>query len=96
MAFARSARPKLAKKAVLRWDRIAQKNLLLYPERGLSLNEVASSIVRRCDGAHTVESIVNEVAESFPGAEPAEVERDVLELLDELAARGLLEGLGEP
>ena len=92
--LARSARPRLARKAVLRWDRVGGKNLLLYPERGLALNEVASAIVRRCDGEHTVESIVNELGAAFTGAEREVVERDVLELLEQLRERGLLEGAG--
>jgi len=94
MPIQRSAKPKLARKAVLRWDRFSGRNMLLYPERGLSLNEVASAIVRRCDGEHTVEAIIAELESSFRGAEEGCVERDVLEFLDQLVERGLLEGVG--
>jgi pyrroloquinoline quinone biosynthesis protein D len=93
VALERSARPMLAKKAVLRWDRFSQKNMLLYPERGLSLNEVASAIVRRCDGAHTIDDIVAELSATFSEATPGAVERDVLEFLEQLVDRGLLEGV---
>jgi coenzyme PQQ biosynthesis protein PqqD len=94
MAIHRWATPKLRTKAVLRWDRFSGRHMLLYPERGLSLNAVASAIVERCDGKHTVDAIVAELCDCFSGAEPGEVERDVLEFLDELVARGLLEGIG--
>jgi coenzyme PQQ biosynthesis protein PqqD len=87
----RRARPKLARKATLRWDRIEQRHMLLYPERGLALNPVAAAIVQRCDGAHTVAEIVSEIGAVFTGAARPEVERDVLELLDALHARCLLE-----
>lgn len=93
MALARSARPRLARKAVLRWDRVSGKNMLLYPERGLALNDVASAIVRRCDGAHTIEDIVTELSATFADAELGAVERDVLEFLEQLVDRGLLEGV---
>lgn len=91
MSLAPGAKPRLAKKAVLKWDRIERRHMLLYPERGLALNPVAAAIAVRCDGAHTVEGIVAEVAAEFTGGEAGEVERDVGAFLDELASRGLLE-----
>lgn len=94
MAIARTAKPKLAAKAVVRWDRFSKKNILLYPERGLSLNDVASAIVRRCDGTCSVEAIIAELCSTFPGADPADVERDVMEFLEQLRERTLLEGVG--
>lgn len=94
MALARGDRPRLAPRAQLRWDRFSGKHLLLYPERGLALNEVASAIVSRCDGTHTVESIVTEICQAFTSAEAEEVERDLLALLAQLEERGLLEGSG--
>jgi coenzyme PQQ biosynthesis protein PqqD len=87
-------RPRLARKARLRHDRFTGRDMLLYPERGLSLNPVAAAITRLCDGAHTVEAIVAEVSATFLEAPPGEVERDVLSFLDALASRGLLEGSG--
>jgi coenzyme PQQ biosynthesis protein PqqD len=86
------SRPKLAAKARLRWDRREGKDILLYPERGLLLNPVAGAIVRLCDGSRTAEDITREVAASFPATAPEEVARDVAEFLEELRARGLLEG----
>lgn len=85
--------PKLAAKARLRFDRHSGKHLLVYPERGLELNASAAAIVRRCDGTRTLRAIALEVAaeaQANPDEQPA-VERDVVELVEELARKGLLE-----
>jgi coenzyme PQQ biosynthesis protein PqqD len=94
MTIAPSARPRLAGKARLRHDRFTGKDMLLYPERGLSLNAVGAAVARRCDGTRTVAAIAAEIAAEFPGAEPGEIERDVLEFLERLAERGLVEDAG--
>jgi coenzyme PQQ biosynthesis protein PqqD len=87
------SKPRLAKKAVPKWDRFEARTILLYPERGLALSEVAAAIVARLDGERTVATIAAEIAAAFPGAPAEEVERDVMEFLGELEARGLLEGI---
>jgi coenzyme PQQ biosynthesis protein PqqD len=76
-----SSRPRLAPKARLRFDQREQKYLLLYPERGLLLNDSAGAIVRLVDGQRSVEEIASEL--SAPQA-------DVIELLERLAGRGLV------
>ena len=85
-------RPTLAAKARLRWDRQASRYMLLYPERGLVLNPTAADVVQLCTGEHTVGAIVERLTQKYV-TEPAEkVERDVLTLLERLAARGLIHG----
>ena len=49
--------PKLAKKARLRFDRHSGGHMLVYPERGLALNETAAEIAKRCDGTRTLAQI---------------------------------------
>jgi len=82
--------PKLAKKARLRFDRHSGKHMLVYPERGLALNDSAAAIARRCDGTRTIGEIAVELA-SEAGAETANVEQDVLAFVAMLAEKGLLE-----
>jgi pyrroloquinoline quinone biosynthesis protein D len=89
--LAAADRPRLARKARLRWDAREERYLLLYPERGLLLNEVGASIVKRCDGAQSVAAIIAAVQSDFPDTPPATVERETLEFLAELAARRLVE-----
>lgn len=85
------SRPRLAAKARLRFDRQRQRYLLLYPERGLELNPTAADVVQLCTGAHTVESIVDRLAEKYT-SQPREVlAREVTTFLGGLADRGLIE-----
>ena len=93
MAIPSEARPRLARKASLRYDRFAGNDILLYPERGLSLNPVGAAVVRLCDGGHTVAEIIAALVASFPGAPADEVERDVIAFLERLRERALLEGI---
>jgi coenzyme PQQ biosynthesis protein PqqD len=79
--------PKLAKKARLRFDRHSGKHMLMYPERGLELNESAAAIVKRCDGSKSVSEIVDELAKETG----ADVRDDVLAVIADLRKKGLLE-----
>jgi coenzyme PQQ biosynthesis protein PqqD len=85
--------PKLARKVRLRFDRHSGNYLLIYPERGLALNDSAAAIARRCDGTRTIAQIVDEIAieAGVPAAERAGLEQDVVTFVEELARKGLLE-----
>jgi pyrroloquinoline quinone biosynthesis protein D len=85
-------RPRLARRARVRFDRISGTHLLLSPERGLVLNDSAAAVVFACSGTHTVREIVGELSDELSNA--ADVETDVLELLTELRRRGLIELVG--
>ncbi len=94
MPVALGSRPLLASKARLRWDRRSGCHMLLYPERGLRLNETGAAILLLCDGARTVEQIVSELAAQYQSAERADLERETIAFLDTLDARGLLQARG--
>jgi coenzyme PQQ biosynthesis protein PqqD len=84
----RESRPRLASKAKLRWDRHDKKYLLLYPERGLVLNETASAVVRLLDGEKTIATIARELGGS---------DDEIIGFLERLRSRGLLEdGAAQP
>lgn len=55
-------------------------HVLLYPEGMIKLNESASEILRRIDGARTVGGIVADLQASFPGAEG--IEEDILAFME--------------
>lgn len=84
-------RPRLAAKVRLRYDRKAERYMLLYPEKGLVLNPTAADVVQLCTGENTVGAIVDQLAAKY-GHDAAAVEREVLQLLAALAERGLLQG----
>jgi coenzyme PQQ biosynthesis protein PqqD len=80
--------PKLARKARLRFDRHSGKHMIVYPERGLVLNDSAVEIAKRCDGTRSVAVIVDELTAAF-GA--GTIEQDVVAFVEDLRKKGLLE-----
>jgi len=86
-----SSRPRLAQKARLRFDRKTSRYMLLYPERGLVLNATAADVIERCTGERTVSSIVDELAQKYDQQPPDAVEREVMEFLQAMADRGLVQ-----
>ena len=87
--IADDARPTLAAKVRLRWDRRASRYMLLYPERGLVLNATGADIVQLCTGEHTVGGDRRQLAGKY-AREPADVAREVQAFLTRLAERGLI------
>ena len=84
------ARPRLASKARIRFDRRTERYLLLYPERGLELSPTAADIVQLCTGEHTVAEISERLARKYSAQPRAAIERDMLEFLATLGERGLV------
>jgi coenzyme PQQ biosynthesis protein PqqD len=89
-----ASRPALAAKARLRFDRTTGGYMLLYPERGLALNPTAASILKLCNGELTVDGIVEALQREYAERPAPELRKDVLEFLEELARRGLLQAPG--
>jgi coenzyme PQQ biosynthesis protein PqqD len=85
------ARVRLAARVRLRFDRHSGKVVLLYPERGLELNETAARIAELCGEERRVADLVELVAARGAVAPRAVIERDVLAFLSALDDRGLLE-----
>ena len=81
---------RLAPKARLRFDRHAQQHMLLYPERGLVLSETAAGVVTLCTDAVQVSAIVEQMVQRYGEQHRGTIARDVLDLLRDLADRGLL------
>jgi coenzyme PQQ biosynthesis protein PqqD len=92
------ARPRLAPKVRLRHDRLTGKSLLLYPERGLALNDTAAEIVRLCTGELTVAEIIEALVAKY-GANGADqrqaVTAEVHAFLQSLTDRNLLREAGQ-
>jgi pyrroloquinoline quinone biosynthesis protein D len=80
-------RPSLARSVVLRHDRVRDADLLLMPERAVLLQGEAGRVLGLCDGHRTVEQIVAELSECFPGAPVA---KDVPEFLARVHEEGWL------
>ena len=82
------ARPSLAKGVRLQIDSTTGKNVLLYPEGIVELNETAHEILSRCDG-RTLGEIIRELAKEYE-ADSAALAADVRETLADLRQRKLI------
>ena len=83
------ARPSLAKGVRLQVDSVTGKNVLLYPEGIVELNETAQEILSRCDG-RTLGELVRALAEEYE-ADPNALAADVRDTLADLQERKLIE-----
>jgi pyrroloquinoline quinone biosynthesis protein D len=85
----RAARPRLASKARLRFDRHSQKHMLVYPDHGMLLNPSAASILELCTGDNSLQTIVERLA-AATGGTAGQVEADVQSFLGALLDRALI------
>jgi pyrroloquinoline quinone biosynthesis protein D len=75
-----NAKPRLAPGC-----RLGENNnqrVLLMPERALRLMGPSLEIVQRCDGKHTVATIVADLQKIYFKAKPEKVEEDILGYLE--------------
>ena len=92
--LAADARPRLAPKVRVRWDRKDERYMLLYPERGLVLNATAADVAKLCTGEHTVAAIIERLAEKYAPHPADAVEREVQAFLHAMVERGLIRSDG--
>jgi coenzyme PQQ biosynthesis protein PqqD len=88
--ISKQARPQLKSKVRLRFDRHGQRHMLLFPERGLILNESAAAIARLCTGEHSLEEIVVRLQAERGGATREQIEHDVQAFIAALLERALI------
>jgi coenzyme PQQ biosynthesis protein PqqD len=81
---------RLAPKVRLRFDRHSQSYMLLYPERGLALSATAADILTLCTEPRAVTAIVEQIVSKYGEPERGAIQKDVLELLRDMANRGLV------
>ena len=85
-----ASKPHLPRGVRLKYDETRGEWLLLAPERVIKANPVAVEILQRCDGAATLDAIVDDLAAQFK-AERSRIEKDVHALLGELAAKRMVD-----
>jgi pyrroloquinoline quinone biosynthesis protein D len=84
-----AARPRISTRARLQYDAVRKKEVLLFPEGLLVLNETAAAVLALCDGQRSIADIAAELGARY--ARP--VDQDVLTLLNRLAGRRLVEAM---
>jgi pyrroloquinoline quinone biosynthesis protein D len=57
--------PRLNRRFRMQWEEAQQAHVLLYPEGMVRLNQSAGEILKRCDGATTVDDIVAQLEQQF-------------------------------
>jgi pyrroloquinoline quinone biosynthesis protein D len=84
-------RPRLASRARLKFDAVANQEMLLFPEAALLLNETGAAIVRLCDGERSIDQIVDHLTDKFRGADRDTLRLEAEKFLESIRARGLLQ-----
>ncbi|HEY9095053.1 MAG TPA: pyrroloquinoline quinone biosynthesis peptide chaperone PqqD [Hydrogenophaga sp.] len=80
--------PKLSRRFRLQFEEAQKRWVLLYPEGMVQLNDSAAEILKRCDGATSLDGIVEELEEIFS---VQALKPQVVSLLEEGQRRGWLE-----
>ena len=80
-------RPRLVTGARLQYDDVRSEHVLLIPEGVVRLNPTAAEVLELCDGERSLDDIVGALSARYGGAD---VRDDILELVDGLAAKGLV------
>lgn len=84
-------RPRLAARARLKFDPIANQEMLLFPEAALALNKTGAAIARLCDGTRTIDDIIDQLVKKYGDVDRDALMREVVDFLDSIRARGLLQ-----
>ncbi|NEW90613.1 pyrroloquinoline quinone biosynthesis peptide chaperone PqqD [Rhodopseudomonas sp. BR0M22] len=89
ISVSEASRPVLPRHARLKFDDTRQRWVILAPERVLAPDEIAVEILQLCDGARDVAAIIDALAAKY-AAGRAEIGRDVIAMLQDLADKGFL------
>ena len=81
--------PRLARGMKLREDKARGQWVVLGPERMFVPDPIALEILRLVDGARSIDAMADDLAARF-AAPRAEILTDVLAMLDDLAAKGVI------
>ena len=84
-----ATRPVLPRYVRLKFDKLRERWLLLAPERILVPDETSIEVLQMCDGKTSIAEMVTGLAAKYD-APKAEILRDVLVMLQELADKGFL------
>jgi pyrroloquinoline quinone biosynthesis protein D len=83
--------PRLAPHMRLRHDKARAQWTIQAPERSFVLDEVAHAIVSRCDGAVSLEAVVTDLCNTFPGAPREMIETDVIALVQNFVDKSVMQ-----
>ena len=82
--------PRLPRGVRMRFDQTRDKHVLLAPERTFDLDDNAVAVLNLVDGRTSVAAIADRLGQTY-AADPRVIEVDVLAMLNDLAAKRVLE-----
>jgi len=82
--------PPLAPDMRLRYDAVRGIWTVQAPERSFLLDEIARTILSRCDGQASLDAVVTGLCAAFPEAPRDVIAADVTALLQDLADKGVV------
>jgi pyrroloquinoline quinone biosynthesis protein D len=80
--------PKIAKGFRFQFEPAQQSHVLLFPEGMIKLNGPAAEILKRCDGKTSIESLTQDLQQTF---HQADLSADVKNFLSDALQRGWIE-----
>ena len=89
ISVSEASRPIMPRHARLKFDEVRQRWVILAPERVLAPDDIAVEVLQLCDGARSVEAIIDQLAAKY-AAERAAIATDVIAMLQDLADKGFL------
>jgi pyrroloquinoline quinone biosynthesis protein D len=89
ISVSEASRPLLPRHARLKFDGTRQRWVILAPERVLAPDEIAVEVLQLCDGAHSVEAMIDQLAAKYT-ADRDTIAADVIAMLQDLADKGFL------
>jgi pyrroloquinoline quinone biosynthesis protein D len=88
--IAATAKPRLPRGVRLGKDQARGGFVLLAPERVVRADPVAAAVLERCDGARTLDEIIDDLCATYRG-ERGRIEADVRKLLADLSEKKMVE-----
>jgi len=89
ISVSKTSRPLLPRHAKLKFDETRQRWVILAPERVLAPDDIAVEVLQLCDGARSVEQMIDLLAEKY-AADRGAIGTDVIAMLQDLADKGFL------
>ena len=77
--------PEIAPTFRFQWEKAQDCYGILYPEGMVKLSPSAGEILKRCDGASSINNIIEDLNKQFPGND---LEKDVYKFLEEAHENG--------
>ncbi len=72
----------------LQWEEAQQKDVILYPEGMVELNQSSAEILKLCDGSRKLDQIVIDLEEKFS---TAGLKNDIISFLDVALKNGWIQ-----